>query len=47
MIGVAATTVRDILTRVRAKLGVTSRTRLVRFAYEHGLSGLCERRNRR
>ena len=38
-LGVAATTVRDILTRVRAKLGVTSRTRLVRFAYEHGLSG--------
>ena len=35
----APTTVRNILTRVRAKLGVTSRTRLVRFAYEHGLSG--------
>ena len=35
----APATVRNILTRIRAKLGVTSRTRLVRFAYEHGLSG--------
>ena len=38
-LGLAATTVRNILTRIRAKLGVTSRTKLVRFAYEHGLSG--------
>ena len=38
-LGLAPTTVRNILTRIRAKLGVTSRTRLVRFAYEHGLSG--------
>ena len=38
-LGLATTTVRNILTRIRAKLGVTSRTRLVRFAYEHGLIG--------
>lgn len=38
-LGLAPATVRNILTRIRAKLGVRSRTRLVRFAYEHGLSG--------
>ena len=38
-LGLASATVRNILTRIRAKLGITSRTKLVRFAYEHGLTG--------
>ena len=37
-LGLAPETVRNALTRVRTKLGVTSRTRLVRFAYEHRLN---------
>ena len=39
-LGLAPTTVRNIMTRIRAKLGVASRTKLVRIAYEHWLSGL-------
>lgn len=39
-LGIATNTVRNNLTNIRAKLGLDSRTKLVRFAYERGLSGL-------
>ena len=37
-LGIATVTVRNNLTRIRSKLGVESRTKLVRYAYEHGLT---------
>ena len=36
-LNLAASTVRNNITRIRTKLGLRSRTKLVRFAYEHGL----------
>ena len=36
-LNLAAATVRNNITRIRSKLGLRSRTKLVRFAYEHGL----------
>ena len=39
-LGIATATVRNNLTNIRAKLGLDSRTKLVRFAYEQGLSDL-------
>lgn len=38
-LGIATATVRNNLTNIRAKLGLDSRTKLVRFAYERGLTG--------
>ena len=37
-LGIAAATVRNNLTNIRAKLGLDSRTKLVRFAYEQGIN---------
>ena len=37
-LGIATATVRNNLTRIRAKLGLDSRTKLVRFVYEQGLA---------
>ena len=37
-LGIATATVRNNLTRIRAKLGLDSRTKLVRFVYEQGLT---------
>ena len=39
-LGIATATVRNNLTRIRAKLGLDSRTKLVRFVYEQGLTSL-------
>ena len=38
-LGIATATVRNNLTNIRAKLDLDSRTKLVRFAYERGLTG--------
>ena len=37
-LGIATATVRNNLTNLRAKLDLNSRTKLVRFAFEHGLT---------
>ena len=38
-LGIATSTVRNNLTRIRDKLGMDSRTKLVRFVLEHGVHG--------
>ena len=38
-LGIATATVRNNLTRIRDKLGLDSRTKLVRFVLEHGVTG--------
>ena len=44
-LGIATATVRNNLTRIRAKLGLDSRTKLVRFVYEQGLARFVGRRS--
>ena len=39
-LGIATATVRNNLTNIRAKLDLDSRTKLARFAYEQGLTGV-------
>ena len=45
-LGIATATVRNNLTRIRSKLGIDSRTKLVRFAYEQGLTSIATSESR-